>query len=1445
VPICQAGVFDWYTEYTPLPEFSTKDVPTPQPTQTPKYYMDICPRLTLRGEYLPLDAISMCSVLSKFMGKYPQDWDKHLYGISERGYNMIHFTPLNIRGASNSPYSIYDQHQFDKDVFPNGEQDIAELIKKMHDDYGMLALTDVVWNHTAHNSKWLHEHPEAGYSCKTAPHLRSAYELDSVLLKFGDDMSRLGYPTDIRTESDLVKVIEGVKEHGIAKIRLWEFYVINVEDDCNRVVRAWKEGQAKFPDDGFGKLGVRGIEEVRSWPLKDKAEWLMKYAVSGADIMGERFQRKVDPSIGAGFLSALLGQYDFRTHDSPDERVAHGTIFKIIEECNLHYYREYDNDCGVIIEQLFNRIKYMRIDDHGPKCGPVTKDNPLIEPYFTRIPLNATTRKHHPDSLMLVNNGWVWAADAMRDNAGPQSRAYLRREVIVWGDCVKLRYGKSREDNPFLWDFIGRYTRLMAKYFHGFRIDNCHSTPIALAQYMLDEARKVRPNLYVCAELFSGSEEMDFKFCEWLGISCLIREAMQAWSTQELSRLVHRHAGVPIGSFETDEVTNTEKQEFDSASHTNGAPAPRREMIRTIKKSPVHALFMDCTHDNETPAQKRDARDTLPNAALVAMCASATGSVFGYDECYPKLIELVHEKRQYTSPYSAFTPIKTGPAEGGIGGIKKLLNQIHVLMGKDEYDETFIHHDHEYITVHRVHPQSRKGYFLIAHTAFPGYGNGNGGFPPVRLPGTRAKPIGSWTYEVDQSDEAKAAAINDKVLRGLPSKIKEVRGITHEWSGDQTVISMPVTFPPGSIAMFETWIPGAGHSEGLDKFLTRGAGDACKNLNLADLNFLLYRCEPEERDASGGSDGCYDIPEYGKLVYAGLQGWWSVLRDIVRDNNLGHPLCKNLRDGQWALDFCVGRLERASERKHWQNLREPAQWLRERFAAIRKRPSFLCPRLFTMTIQTLYHAAVDRSVALMNPNIQQGQDFVRSLALCSVQCTGYMDNATLWPDKLVPSLSAGLPHFASDWARCWGRDIMIAMCGLLVATGRYNDAEEQIMAFASVVKHGMIPNLLSSGKLPRYNARDSVWFFLQSIQDYTKQAPDGLQLLKQSVRRRFLPYNDEWFPWDDSRAYSKETTIEDVIQEIMQRHATGISFREYNAGPDLDSQMKYEGFQIDIKTDWSNGIIYGGNQFNCGTWMDKMGESEKAGNKGVPGTPRDGAAIEITGMLYSCLKWLSELRDRGQYGYDGVSVDGNSKAISWADWAALIKANFEYCYYVPLTRAEDKNYDINSSIVNRRGIYKDLHRSGKPYEDYQLRPNFPIAMVCAPDLFDSDKALCALSMADSVLRGPYGMATLDPSDLNYRPYYNNSEDSTDFHTSKGRNYHQGPEWGWPLGYFLRALLKFDLCRRKTPGERVESFQQVTRRLKGPMEMIKSTPWAGLTELTNKNGAFCGDSVSLL
>lgn len=962
IPIILPGTFCYYITYTPLPPFSAEsNTEKPKPTRTKDYYITVKPTLSINGGDLALDSISLFSVLSKFLG--PVDgWNDYMKYIAAKGYNMVHFTPLMERGVSNSPFSLFNQHNFDPIAFPNGEKDIQKIVQKMEKEHKILSLTDVVWNHTAQNSEWLQRHPEAGFNRLTAPWLESAYQLDTALIEFNSKLGELGYPVDLKTKDDLLELMEGVKIHVIAQVKLWEFYVIDKDADAKGVFEAWFAGKGKQL---AKQLEAEGYKNDSS--LYDKSKLVRNAGLAGADRLGERFRKHVDPVAGAAYLELELGE---APKDKEDARVADARkcYKQLVDELNLPFYKEYDADISEALEQIFNRIEYTRIADHGPKQGPFTEEAPFAETYFTRLPVNEITKKHDPKSLALANNGWLW--DNISDFASSKHKSYLRREVISWGDCVKLRYGDKPEDSPFLWEFMAEYTRLMAKNFHGFRIDNCHSTPLHVGEYMLDEARRVRKNLFTVAELFTGNEKKDQMFLERLGLNSLIREAMAAWGPQELSRLVHRHGGKPIGSLE---------QEFVTRHGDINAATPREE-VRQVTSSPIHALFMDCTHDNEVPTQKRTPQDTLPNGALSAMCDCGIGSVMGYDEIYPKLVDLVHESRNYSAPPSVLEDDTSGIAK-----VKQIMNGIHTKMGKDGYTEMHVHHEGEYITVHRVHPQTHHGYFLVAHTAF-GPGEDRGEFNPVSIPKTKAKSIGTWTLKVDGSPEMiKEVAEDPTTLRGLPAKLVTAEPSKIEEKADETVITIPDVFPPGSIALFETWVEGF-HGKDIDDFLTDGVEDAMSALSLAELNMLLYRCEAEERDSSGGKDGVYDIPGHGKLVYAGLQGWWSVLKNIIRNNDLAHPLCQHLRDGQWPLDFTVGRLERMVEK--YPGMEKPAKWLRERFEKIKTVPSTLLPRYFALVLQTAYTGAVERALSLFGPEIRDGTPFLKMLSLVNVQVTG-------------------------------------------------------------------------------------------------------------------------------------------------------------------------------------------------------------------------------------------------------------------------------------------------------------------------------------------------------------------------------------------------------------------------------------------------------------------------
>lgn len=150
------------------------------------------------------------------------------------------------------------------------------------------------------------------------------------------------------------------------------------------------------------------------------------------------------------------------------------------------------------------------------------------------------------------------------------------------------------------------------------------------------------------------------------------------------------------------------------------------------------------------------------------------------------------------------------------------------------------------------------------------------------------------------------------------------------------------------------------------------------------------------------------------------------------------------------------------------NLAKPAEWYKERFDRIKESVApFLRPKYFAIVICEAYKAARKIAMEQCSEFVSSGHSFTHDLALVSVQLHGMVQSASLDPAKPTPSLAAGLPHFAAGWARCWGRDVFICLRGLFLTTGNYVGAKKHILAFASTLKHGLIPNLLDSVRSPR------------------------------------------------------------------------------------------------------------------------------------------------------------------------------------------------------------------------------------------------------------------------------------------------------------------------------------------------------------------------------------------
>jgi glycogen debranching enzyme len=150
---------------------------------------------------------------------------------------MIHFTPVEeLSRESNSSYSLRDHRKLNENASDNGRynfKDLESLLNKIYQEWGILTISDLVYNHMSNDAPFLKECPDAGYNLQNSKFLRPGFLFDRLLHYLNKDIENgkhesIGIKNEF-TLNDLMKIIEILKHDLVPKVKFEEFYSINIE----------------------------------------------------------------------------------------------------------------------------------------------------------------------------------------------------------------------------------------------------------------------------------------------------------------------------------------------------------------------------------------------------------------------------------------------------------------------------------------------------------------------------------------------------------------------------------------------------------------------------------------------------------------------------------------------------------------------------------------------------------------------------------------------------------------------------------------------------------------------------------------------------------------------------------------------------------------------------------------------------------------------------------------------------------------------------------------------------------------------------------------------------------------------------------------------------------------------------------------------------------------
>ncbi|MFI3200719.1 MAG: amylo-alpha-1,6-glucosidase [Eubacteriales bacterium] len=231
----------------------------------------------------------------------------------------------------------------------------------------------------------------------------------------------------------------------------------------------------------------------------------------------------------------------------------------------------------------------------------------------------------------------------------------------------------------------------------------------------------------------------------------------------------------------------------------------------------------------------------------------------------------------------------------------------------------------------------------------------------------------------------------------------------------------------------------------------------------------------------------------------------------------------------------------------------------------------------------------------------------------------------------------------------------------------------------------------------------------------------------------------------------------DFVQEMYPTMKSIVSW--YEKGTDFHIQM------------CEDGLISAGDELEQLTWMDiRFGD--------ILPTPRHGKPVEINAYWYNALRIMDI--------FSTLFQEDSAHYITLAE--ERVKPNFLSLFW-------DDELHCLKDVISSKG--------SNSHADRQIRLNQVWALSMPFTMIDENMGKQILEVIFEKLYTPWGLRSLDPNDQEFKPWYGGS------HFHRDMSYHQGTVWGFPLGAYYLAYLRYGALHESTIStlERQLSYTQ--------------------------------------